>query len=113
MKNQTEGKYIMKNRQIKNGKWMKAFSMLLAAQLAFTTVGAPVYATGIETETVAETENETETAAETQVETEIESEIVKETEAKTEIETAKETKAETRGRNENCKRGKIEDGSRI
>ena len=95
MKNQTEGKYIMKNRQIKNGKWMKAFSMLLAAQLAFTTVGAPVYATGIETETVAETENETETAAETQVETEIKSEIVKETEAKTEIETAKEIKAET------------------
>ena len=95
MKNQTEGKYIMKNRQIKNGKWMKAFSMLLAAQLAFTTAGAPVYATGIETETVAETENETETAAETQVETEIKSEIVKETEAKTEIETAKEIKAET------------------
>lgn len=95
MKNQTEGKYIMKNRQIKNGKWMKAFSMLLAAQLAFTTVGAPVYATGIETETVAETESETETAAETQVETEIKSEIVKETEAKTEIETAKEIKAET------------------
>ena len=54
MKNQTEGKYIMKNRQIKNGKWMKAFSMLLAAQLVFTTAGAPVYATGIETETVAE-----------------------------------------------------------
>ena len=93
MKNQTEGKYIMKNRQIKNGKWMKAFSMLLAAQLAFTTAGAPVYATGIETETVAETE--TETAAETQIETEIKSEIVKETEAKTEIETAKEIKAET------------------
>lgn len=106
MKNQTEGKYIMKNRQIKNGKWMKAFSMLLAAQLAFTTVGAPVYATGIETETVAETENETETAAETQVETEIESEIVKETEAKTEIETAKETKAETEAETKTVKEAK-------
>ena len=106
MKNQTEGKYIMKNRQIKNGKWMKAFSMLLAAQLAFTTAGAPVYATGIETETVAETENETETAAETQVETEIESEIVKETEAKTEIETAKETKAETEAETKTVKEAK-------
>ena len=106
MKNQTEGKYIMKNRQIKNGKWMKAFSMLLAAQLAFTTAGAPVYATGIETETVAETENETETAAETQVETEIESEIVKETEAKTEIETAKETKAETEAKTKTVKEAK-------
>lgn len=106
MKNQTEGKYIMKNRQIKNGKWMKAFSMLLAAQLVFTTAGAPVYATGIETETVAETENETETAAETQVETEIESEIVKETEAKTEIETAKETKAETEAETKTVKEAK-------
>lgn len=106
MKNQTDGKYIMKNRQIKNGKWMKAFSMLLAAQLAFTTAGAPVYATGIETETVAETENETETAAETQVETEIESEIVKETEAKTEIETAKETKAETEAETKTVKEAK-------
>ena len=106
MKNQTEGKYIMKNRQIKNGKWMKAFSMLLAAQLAFTTAGAPVYATGIETKTVAETENETETAAETQVETEIESEIVKETEAKTEIETAKETKAETEAETKTVKEAK-------
>ena len=96
----------MKNRQIKNGKWMKAFSMLLAAQLAFTTAGAPVYATGIETETVAETENETETAAETQVETEIESEIVKETEAKTEIETAKETKAETEAETKTVKEAK-------
>lgn len=106
MENQTEGKYIMKNRQIKNGKWMKAFSMLLAAQLAFTTAGAPVYATGIETETVAETENETETAAETQVETEIESEIVKETEAKTEIETAKEIKAETEAETKTVKEAK-------
>ena len=95
MKNQTEGKYIMKNRQIKNGKWMKAFSMLLAVQLVFTTAGAPVYATGIETETVAETETETETAAETQVETEIESEAAKENETETESETVKETKAET------------------
>ena len=85
----------MKNRQIKNGKWMKAFSMLLAAQLAFTTAGAPVYATGIETETVAETETETATAAETQAETEIESEAAKETETETESETVKETKAET------------------